>query len=115
MIMECIFCKIAHGELQADKVYEDELVVGFRDLQPQAPTHVLVIPKKHIATMNDVSHSDMELLSSLLNACRKIAEGENLSERGYRIVINCNKDAGQVVFHLHVHLLGGREMGWPPG
>lgn len=112
---ECIFCKIAHGEMQTDKVYEDELVVGFRDVQPQAPTHILVIPKKHITTMNDVTDSDTELLSCLLNVCRKIAKDENLSERGYRIVINCNKDGGQAVFHLHAHLLGGREMGWPPG
>lgn len=112
---ECIFCKIGSGEIKSDIVYEDGSLVGFRDLQPQAPTHVLVIPKRHVTTMNDITESDSKLLSDMLQACRKIAQDENLSQKGYRIVINCNEDGGQSVFHLHAHLLGGRKMSWPPG
>jgi histidine triad (HIT) family protein len=112
---ECIFCKIASGEIPADKVYDDGSLIGFRDVQPQAPTHIVLIPKKHIATMNDVTESDSDLLSALLQACKKIAAAEGLSEKGYRVVINCNSDGGQWVLHMHAHLLGGRIMGWPPG
>ncbi len=112
---DCIFCKIGAGEIPSDKVYEDDSLFGFRDTQPKAPTHVLVIPKRHIATMNDFTESESELLSAMLLACRKIAEEEGLSDSGYRIVINCNADGGQSVFHLHAHLLGGRKMTWPPG
>jgi histidine triad (HIT) family protein len=112
---ECIFCKIGSGEIQSQKVYEDEALVAFRDIEPQAPTHIVVIPRKHIETMNDVSKSDSELLADLLLVCTKIAQDEGLTEKGYRIVINCNKDGGQSVFHIHAHLLGGRKMSWPPG
>jgi histidine triad (HIT) family protein len=112
---ECIFCKIASGEIPSDKVYEDNSLVAFRDLQPQAPTHILVIPKKHIGTMNDIADTDAQLISGFLLTCQKLAKEEGLSDRGYRIVINCNKDGGQSVFHLHAHLLGGRHMQWPPG
>jgi histidine triad (HIT) family protein len=112
---DCIFCKIAGGEIKSDKVHEDDSFLAFRDIQPQAPTHIVVIPKKHVPTMNELTESDSELLSGLLLACQKIAKDEKLSERGYRIVINCNKDGGQLVFHLHAHLLGGRRMSWPPG
>ncbi len=112
---DCIFCKISSGEIPSDKVYEDDSIVGFRDIQPQAPTHIVVIPRKHIETLNDVAESDAALMSGLLLACQKIAKQENLSDRGYRVVMNCNKDGGQAVFHIHAHLLGGRYMGWPPG
>jgi histidine triad (HIT) family protein len=112
---DCIFCKIASGEIPSNKVYEDGSIVGFRDVQPQAPVHIIVIPKKHIETMNDVTDSDAKLMSDLLQVCQKLARNEGLSEKGYRIVINCNKDGGQSVFHLHAHLLGGRHMSWPPG
>ena len=112
---ECIFCKIANGQIESEKVYEDDSFVGFRDIRPQAPTHVVIIPKRHIATVNDVTESDSQTFSGLLSACQKIAKTEKISESGYRIVINCNKDGDQYVFHLHAHLLGGRHMGWPPG
>lgn len=112
---DCIFCKIASGEINSDKVYEDDSLFAFRDIQPQAPTHIVLIPKKHVPTMNDLTESDSALLSGLLLACQKLATDEKLSEKGYRIVINCNKDGGQSVFHLHAHLLGGRHMSWPPG
>lgn len=112
---ECIFCKIANGEIKSDIVYQSESFVGFRDTQPQAPTHILVVPRNHVATFNDVKETDSELLSGLLLACRQLAESESLTEKGYRIVINCNKDGGQSIFHLHAHLLGGRKLSWPPG
>ena len=112
---DCIFCKIGSGEIPVDKLYEDGSIVGFRDIQPEAPTHVVVIPKKHIATMNDATKSDSQVLSNMLLASQKIAKNEGLAEGGYRIVINCNRDGGQAVFHLHAHVLGGRRMSWPPG
>lgn len=111
----CIFCKIVNGEIPADKVYEDSSIIGFRDIQPQAPTHVVVIPKKHIETLNDVTESDSRILSSLLLACQKIAGDEKVADKGYRVVLSCNREGGQAVFHLHAHLLGGRYMSWPPG
>lgn len=112
---DCIFCKIGAGDIPSDKVFEDDSLFGFRDIQPQAPTHIVVIPKRHIATMNDFAESDSGLLADMLLACQKIAMQEGLSENGYRIVINCNADGGQSVFHVHAHLLGGRKMTWPPG
>ncbi len=112
---ECIFCKIAAGEVPADKVLEEEDLVAFRDLNPQAPVHILVIPRKHIATLNDLEEEDAELMGRLHLAARRIAEAEGIAESGYRTVINCNAGAGQTVFHIHLHLLGGRPMGWPPG
>ena len=112
---DCIFCKIASGDIPADKVYEDDKVVAFRDLSPQAPTHVLVIPRKHIATLNDVEPEDEALIGRMYGAAREIAANEDVAESGYRTVVNCNKAAGQVVFHVHMHMLAGRGMGWPPG
>jgi histidine triad (HIT) family protein len=111
----CIFCKIVAGDIPSDKVLEDDLMLGFRDIQPQAPIHIIIIPKKHIETTNDVTENDSELLSRMLLACRQIAADEGLAENGYRIVINCNRDGGQSVDHLHFHVLGGRKMTWPPG
>ena len=112
---DCIFCRIAAGDIPAELVYEDELVVGFRDLNPQAPTHVLVIPRKHIATLNDLSDDDELIVGRMIGAARKIARQEGLDEAGYRTVMNCNEAGGQTVFHIHLRLLGGRMMHWPPG
>lgn len=112
---DCVFCKIAAGEIPADRVYEDESVVAFRDLNPQAPTHVLVIPRRHIATLNDVTPGDEETIGRLFLAAREIAAREGFAETGYRTVVNCNEAGGQTVFHVHLHLLGGRMMHWPPG
>jgi histidine triad (HIT) family protein len=105
------------GEIQPDVVFEDDDVLAFRDLNPQAPTHVLVIPKRHISTINDLVPGDSELIGKLYLGAKKVAEQEGIggADRGYRTVMNCNAEAGQAVFHLHLHLLGGRPMGWPPG
>jgi histidine triad (HIT) family protein len=111
----CIFCRIASGEIPANVVYEDEHVVAFRDLNPQAPTHVLVVPRRHIATLNDVSEEDAALIGRMYLAAKAVAAADGVAERGYRTVFNCNAEAGQSVFHLHLHLLGGRIMEWPPG
>jgi len=112
---DCIFCKIAAGEIPADLIYEDDVVVGFRDLNPQAPTHVLLIPRKHIATINDLQPEDEVIIGRLYSAAAKVAVQEGFAEQGYRTVINCNEHGGQTVFHVHLHLLGGRPMSWPPG
>ena len=112
---ECIFCKIAAGDIPADKVYEDETVVAFRDLNPQAPTHILVIPRKHIATINDLQPEAEALVGRKYGAGAEIAAREGLAEPGYRTVVNCNDAGRQVVFHVHMQLLGGRMMHWPPG
>lgn len=112
---DTIFDKIIRREIPADIVYEDGDVLAFRDLNPQAPVHVLFIPKRSLATLNDAVSSDAELLGKLLLATAAYAKQEGLGERGYRTVINCNEDGGQTVFHLHVHLLAGRRMHWPPG
>lgn len=112
---DCIFCKMASGEIQPDVVLEDEEILAFRDLNPQAPTHILIIPKRHISTTNDLQSEDAGLVGRLVLAAKQVAEQEGLSERGYRTVLNCNAEAGQSVFHIHLHLLGGRPMEWPPG
>ena len=112
---DCLFCKFVNGEIQPDKVYEDDEVLAFRDISPQAPTHILVIPKRHIATLNDLEASDATLIGKLYLVAREIAMKEGIAEAGYRTLINCNEQAGQSVFHIHLHLLGGRDMGWPPG
>jgi histidine triad (HIT) family protein len=111
----CIFCRIASGDIPANVVYQDDQVVAFRDLNPQAPTHVLVVPRRHVATLNDLGETDAELVGRMYLAARQIAADEGVAERGYRTVFNCNAEAGQSVFHLHLHVLGGRPMGWPPG
>jgi histidine triad (HIT) family protein len=110
---DCLFCRIAAGEIPSDRVYEDEAVVVFRDLNPKAPTHVLAIPRRHIASAANLTDADAELLAALFGAMRHVAEEAGL--RGYRIVTNVGAEAGQSVFHLHFHLLGGRGMAWPPG
>ncbi|MGB1288489.1 MAG: histidine triad nucleotide-binding protein [Aggregatilineales bacterium] len=109
--MSTIFAKIIAKEIPADIVYEDELVLAFRDINPQAPTHILIIPKKEISTVNDVTAADEQTLGRLFTVAAKIARQENIAESGYRLMINVNEDGGQEVFHLHMHLLGGRPLG----
>jgi histidine triad (HIT) family protein len=103
------------GEIEPDKVYENDDLIAFRDIDPQAPTHILIVPRRHIATLNDLKPEDAPLMGKLYLAARDIAKRENIAEEGYRTVVNCNPGAGQTVFHIHLHLLGGRPMGWPPG
>jgi histidine triad (HIT) family protein len=113
MAGDCLFCRIVRGEIPAKLVAQNEHCVAFRDINPQAPTHVLVIPRVHIASLNDAK--DAATIGQLSLMATEIARSEGLAERGYRTVINTNADAGQTVFHVHLHLLGGRKMGWPPG
>ena len=115
MSLDCIFCKIISREIPADIVYEDDQVLGFRDLSPQAPIHVLLIPKQHLPTLNDLGEAKPETLQALLPAAAKIARDQGVADSGYRLTINCGKGAGQTVFHLHLHLLAGRPFSWPPG
>ncbi len=112
---DCIFCKIASGEIPAEIVHDNDDVVVFRDLNPQAPTHLLAIPRQHIATINDLEPDHAELVGKLYLAAKAVAADEGLAERGYRTVMNCGEGAGQTVFHIHLHILGGRPMQWPPG
>lgn len=112
---DCIFCKIVDGSLPADLVYENESLIAFRDIDPKAPTHVLLIPRRHVATMNDLQDGDESLVGDLFITAARIAADEGLAEEGYRVVMNCNEAAGQSVFHIHLHLMGGRTMTWPPG
>lgn len=109
----CLFCKMVDGDIKADVVFEDEHVFAFRDINPQAPVHILIIPKIHIATLNELD--DITLGGHLLQATKHLAQQEGLAESGYRTVLNCNKNGGQEVYHLHLHLLGGRRLSWPPG
>ncbi|WP_391572494.1 histidine triad nucleotide-binding protein [Cohnella sp.] len=108
---DCLFCKIVEGTIPSRKVYEDDLVCAFHDIQPQAPVHLLVIPKKHIATMNDCEPEDQALLGYLLLSAKKIAQEAGLEKSGYRLVNNCGRDSGQLVFHIHWHILGGETLG----
>ncbi|NTV45600.1 MAG: histidine triad nucleotide-binding protein [Chlorobiales bacterium] len=110
----CIFCKIAAGQIPSKQVYSDDDVFAFHDINPAAPVHVLIIPKQHIPTINDLDASDAGVIGKLFVAAKKVAEQLNLSETGYRLVINSGRDALQSVFHIHLHLLGGKRMGWPP-
>lgn len=113
--MNCLFCNIIEGRIPADIVYQDEEVLAFRDINPQAPTHILCIPRKHISTTNDLSVADEALAGKLVLTAGKLARQLGFAEEGYRLVLNCNGHAGQTVFHIHLHLLGGRHMSWPPG
>jgi len=112
---ECIFCKIRDGEMRATVVHEDDEVMAFEDINPQAPTHVVIIPKRHIATMNDLDDGDAQLVGRLFLVAKDLAAKRGHAETGYRVVMNTNREAGQSVFHIHLHLLGGRPMRWPPG
>ena len=115
MPADCLFCRIAAGEIPATKVHEDDLVFAIRDINPQAPTHVLFVPRQAIATLNDLVAADAELIGRLVLAATAFAKSQQLADDGYRLVMNCNRHGGQTVFHLHLHLLGGRAMDWPPG
>jgi histidine triad (HIT) family protein len=113
--MSCLFCRIAAGNIPASKVYEDDSLLAFNDINPQAPMHVLVIPKRHVATANDLSPEHDALVGSMVRRAAAIAKERGFDGSGFRTVINCNAQAGQSVFHLHLHVLGGRPMAWPPG
>lgn len=112
---ECIFCRIAAGEIQADEVHRTDTVVAFRDVNPRAPTHILLIPVEHIRDLTAIEEGHGDLLLELVRTARHLAEAEGIEESGWRLVANVGPDAGQSVFHLHLHLLGGRPMSWPPG
>jgi histidine triad (HIT) family protein len=109
--MDCVFCRIVKGEIPSQKVLDTEEILAFRDIEPAAPVHILIIPKRHIETVNHVEADDAALLGSMIQAARDLARDEGLSDSGYRLVFNCNRDGGQVVFHLHLHLMGGRPLG----
>ena len=115
MEKDCLFCKILSGEIPAQKVYEDESVFAFKDINPQAPLHVVIIPKKHIPCLSDAGAQDIEVLGAVQLAAAKIAAQSGQAQNGFRVVNNCGKEAGQTVFHIHYHLLAGRQFGWPPG
>lgn len=112
---DCIFCKIVAGEIPAKVVFEDDQVLAFEDLNPQAPTHVLVIPKQHIATLNELTMETAPVVGHMAHVAAQIARDRGFAENGYRTVMNCNKDGGQTVYHIHMHVLGGRALSWPPG
>lgn len=112
---DCIFCNIANKKIPTHLLYEDELVVAFDDLYPKAPTHKLIIPKQHIATINDIAPGQESLIGHLFTVAQTIAKSLNIAEDGYRVVMNCNQHGGQAVYHIHLHLLGGKQLSWPPG
>ncbi|AMD01261.1 MULTISPECIES: histidine triad nucleotide-binding protein [Halomonas] len=113
--MDCLFCKIIKREIPADIVYEDEHVLAFNDINPQAPTHILIIPKQHIATLNDIEEADLALIGRLQYTAARLAKERGFAEEGYRVVMNCNDQGGQTVYHIHMHLMGGRRFTWPAG
>jgi len=115
MSSACLFCRIISGEIPATKVYEDDRIVAFNDINPQAPMHVLVVPREHIETVNDLDAAHDPLVGAMVRRAAALAAARGFSASGYRTVFNCNADAGQMVFHLHLHVLGGRKMTWPPG
>ncbi|HIA23407.1 MAG TPA: histidine triad nucleotide-binding protein [Candidatus Marinimicrobia bacterium] len=112
---DCLFCKIVAGDIPADKVFENNNIYAFRDIDPKAPTHILIIPKEHISTTNDLDESHKTLVGEIMLTAKEIAGQEGIADSGYRTVFNCNQDGGQAVYHIHLHLLGGRHMNWPPG
>jgi histidine triad (HIT) family protein len=114
-VSDCLFCRLVAGEIPAAIVHQNEHVVAFRDITPQAPTHILIVPRRHIASLNDLFPADDALVGEMVRVAASLAKENGHSDRGYRTVFNCNADAGQTVFHLHLHLLGGRKMTWPPG
>lgn len=112
---DCIFCKIIDKKIPARIVYEDEYAIAFEDVNPQAPVHTLVIPRRHIPTLLDIKEGDNNLIGHLVKVANRIARDKGIAERGFRIVTNCNPESGQTVYHIHLHILGGRQMHWPPG
>lgn len=113
--MDCLFCNIAAGKIPAKIIYHDDQIVAFDDINPQAPHHKIIIPRKHIASLNDLQGNDAAIVGQMVEAASKLAKELNIAEDGYRVVMNCNAHGGQTVFHIHAHLLGGRHMTWPPG
>jgi histidine triad (HIT) family protein len=113
--MSCLFCEIAAGRRPSRMIHEDDRLVAFHDVRPQAPTHVLVVPRKHLASLTDLAPEDDGLLGAMVRAARDLAQRLGLAERGFRLVMNCGHDAGYSVYHIHLHLLGGRPLAWPPG
>ena len=114
-MQDCIFCKIIEGKIPAKILYQDEQVIAFPDVNPKAPEHVLIIPRRHIATLNDLTPEDTQLAGHLMQVAKQLAAKLGIAESGYRVLMNCNAGGGQAVFHIHLHLLGGRIMHWPPG
>lgn len=112
---ECIFCKIVKGEIPATKVYEDDMVFSFRDISPAAPEHILIIPKKHISNLNEVTEEDSKIIAHIYIVAKEIVKNLGIDKNGYRVVTNCGEDGGQTVHHIHFHVLGGRTLKWPPG
>ncbi|HEX7019711.1 MAG TPA: histidine triad nucleotide-binding protein [Gemmatimonadaceae bacterium] len=112
---DCLFCKVISGEIKGTIVFEDDHLVAFRDINPQAPMHVLIVPRRHLASLNDLAPGDDTLVGEMVRRAAAIAREHGYAEGGYRTVFNCNADAGQTVFHIHLHVLGGRRFGWPPG
>ena len=112
---QCLFCQIVSHEINATIVYEDDRVVAFNDINPQGPTHVLVVPRRHISTLNDLTEEDDQIVGEVVRRAAAIAKSRGISASGFRTVFNTNREAGQTVFHIHLHLIGGRSMHWPPG
>ena len=112
---DCLFCKIVAGQIPAAIVFQNDHVLAFNDITPRAPMHVLIVPRRHIANLNELGPDDDALVGEMVRAAAAIAKDQGLADRGYRTVFNCNADAGQTVFHIHLHVLGGRPMSWPPG
>ena len=112
---DCLFCKIINGKIPSNKVFEDEFTLAFRDINPAAPTHILVIPKTHISGLNDLNNENINIMTKLISTAREICDIEGIESEGYRCVINSGEYGGQTVFHLHLHVLGGRNLKWPPG
>lgn len=113
--MDCLFCKIIDGQIPSTKVYEDEMVYAFLDIEPQAPTHIIIIPKQHIASANELTSENSAVVGRIFEVAAKLAKEHGFAEKGYRIINNCGEDGGQTVGHLHFHVLAGRNLGWPPG
>ena len=112
---DCLFCGIVDGSVKANLVYQDDAVVAFNDIAPRAPVHILIIPRKHVASVSDIAESDCALIGAIFQVAAKLAGEHGIAESGYRVVVNSGADAGQSVFHIHFHLLGARQLGWPPG
>jgi histidine triad (HIT) family protein len=114
-VQECLFCKIIAGEIPAAIVHQDDRLLAIQDINPQAPMHLLIMPRRHLATLNDLGPEDDGLIGEMVRRAAALAAAEGHADRGYRTIFNCNHDAGQTVFHIHLHVLGGRRLGWPPG
>jgi len=112
---DCLFCEIVEGKIKGDIVYRDDRIVAFRDARPRAPVHILIVPVKHVAMLSDLQKEDHELIGAIHGVANRLAEQEGIAKDGYRVVVNCGASAGQTVFHIHFHLLGGRHFSWPPG